>query len=43
MSHTRMTTLALYFWSNLPLFVFEIDIMSALYLGYHLEYFDGIW
>ena len=32
-----------YFWSYLPLFLFEIDFLSALQLEYSSEYFDGTW
>ena len=43
MSCTRMTTLAFLLLELSPFVLFEIGFLSALYLEYPLEYFDGTW
>ena len=43
MSRTRMTTLPFLLLESSPFVLFEKAIMSALYLEYPLEYFDGTW
>ena len=43
MPHTRMTTLVFLLLELSPFVLFEIDILSALYLEYPSEYFDGTW
>ena len=41
MWHTRMTTLSFLLLELSPFVLFEKDFVSALYLEYPLEYFDG--
>ena len=41
MLHIRMTTLPLFFLALSPFVLFDLDFLSALYLEYPSEYFDG--
>ena len=43
MSYSRLTTLAFLLLKLFFFVLYEIDLVSALYLEYPSEYFDGTW